>query len=101
MGRLTNRKTAAELKENAEKLRAAGIEPTISDLRYIKLAAYENRDEDFEKFRNSHNLNVYECDADKNTKCKQTSCYKCGGQCHLTFDLQFAKLDKNGNPIKG
>lgn len=43
MGRLTDRKTAAELKENVEKLRAVGIEPTISDLRYIKLAEYENR----------------------------------------------------------
>ena len=40
---MTDRKTAAELKENTEKLRAAGIEPTISDLRYIKLAEYENR----------------------------------------------------------
>ena len=45
MERLTDRKTAAELKENAEKLRATGLEPTISDLRYIKLAEYENCDE--------------------------------------------------------
>ena len=45
MERLTDRKTAAELKENAEKLRATGLEPTISDLRYIKLAEYENHDE--------------------------------------------------------
>lgn len=45
MERLTDRKTAAELKENAEKLRAAGLEPTISDQRYIKLAEYENAEE--------------------------------------------------------
>ena len=45
MKRLTDRKIAAELKANADGLRAAGIEPTISDQRYIKLAEYENRDE--------------------------------------------------------
>lgn len=45
MGRLTDRRTAAELKENADGLRAAGLEPTISDQRYIKLAEYENAEE--------------------------------------------------------
>lgn len=43
MGRLTDRKTAADLKHNCDGLRAKGIEPNISDLRYIKLAEYENR----------------------------------------------------------
>ena len=42
MERLTDRKTAADLKRNCEGLQAAGIEPNISDLRYIKLAEYEN-----------------------------------------------------------
>lgn len=45
MGRLTDRKTAADLKRNCEGLRAKGIEPNMSDLRYIKLAEYENREE--------------------------------------------------------
>ena len=45
MERLTNRKTAEELKVNADGLRAAGLEPNMSDLRYIKLAEYENREE--------------------------------------------------------
>lgn len=49
MERLTDRKTAADLKENAEKLRAAGVEPNISDLRYIKLAEYENEEETQER----------------------------------------------------
>lgn len=42
MERLTDRKTVADLKENADSLRALGFEPTISDLRYIKLAEYED-----------------------------------------------------------
>lgn len=45
MERLTDRKTAADLKSNADGLRAAGLEPNMSDLRYIKLAEYENREE--------------------------------------------------------
>lgn len=45
MKRLTDRKTAADLKRNCDGLRAAGIEPSMSDLRYIKLAEYENREE--------------------------------------------------------
>ena len=45
MERLTDRKTAADLKKNVDDLRATGLEPTISDQRYIKLAEYENRDE--------------------------------------------------------
>lgn len=52
MERLTNKKTYEEIKHNAEALRAAGFEPTISDQRYIKLAEYENRDETFENIRN-------------------------------------------------
>lgn len=49
MTRLTNRKTAEALRSNAEGLRKAGIEPDISDLRYIKLAEYENEEERKEK----------------------------------------------------
>ena len=39
--RLTDSKTAADLRSNIEKLIAAGIEPSVSDLRYIRLADYE------------------------------------------------------------
>lgn len=42
---MTDRKTAAALKENAEKLQAVGVTPDISHLRYIKLAEYENAEE--------------------------------------------------------
>jgi len=45
MERLTDRKTAADLKRNCDNLQAKGIEPNISDLRYIKLAEYENAEE--------------------------------------------------------
>lgn len=45
MERLTDRRTAAELKTNAYGLRVAGLEPNISDMRYIKLAEYENVEE--------------------------------------------------------
>lgn len=52
MERLTDRKTAAALKKNADGLKSKGIEPNMSDLRYIKLAEYENREErgEFEQF---------------------------------------------------
>lgn len=42
MKRLTDRELAKALKSNCEGLKRAGIEPNISDLRYIKLAEYEN-----------------------------------------------------------
>lgn len=45
MERLTDRKTAAALKENAEKLQAAGFAVDMSNLRYIKLAEYEDAEE--------------------------------------------------------
>lgn len=48
MERLTDRKTAADLKHNCEGLREKGIEPNMSDLRYIKLAEYENAAEHIE-----------------------------------------------------
>lgn len=53
MDRLTDRKTAAALKKNADGLKAKGIEPNISDLRYIKLAEYENAAEYIEIVTNA------------------------------------------------
>lgn len=49
MKRLTDSKVAECLRSNIEGLRKAGIEPDISDLRYIKLAEYENEEERKEK----------------------------------------------------
>ncbi|HRR76957.1 MAG TPA: hypothetical protein P5191_09135 [Ruminococcus sp.] len=45
MARLTDRGTAEVLRSNVEELKKAGIEPSIEDLRYIKLADYENEEE--------------------------------------------------------
>ncbi len=45
MNRLTDRKTAEDLRRNVEGLQKAGIEPDISELRYIRLAAYEDAEE--------------------------------------------------------
>lgn len=45
MNRLTDRELAKALKSNCDGLKRAGIEPNMSDLRYIKLAEYENREE--------------------------------------------------------
>lgn len=45
MERLTDRKTAEALRANAEKLLSKGMQVDISDLRYIKLAGYENEQE--------------------------------------------------------
>ena len=46
MERLTDRRTAEAVRENIEKLRAAGFEVSIGDLRYVKLAEYENKEEE-------------------------------------------------------
>ena len=43
--RLTDPKTAADLKSNAEGLMRVGIQPSIDTLIYIKLAEYENQQE--------------------------------------------------------
>ena len=46
MERLTDRRTAQQVRENIEGLIAAGVEPSVSDVRYVKLAEYENAEED-------------------------------------------------------
>ena len=46
MKRLTDRKTAEAVKANIRKLQAEGADVSIIDLRYVKLAEYENTEED-------------------------------------------------------
>lgn len=45
MERLTDRRTAQQVRENIEKLRAAGVKPSVSDVRYVRLAEYEDTEE--------------------------------------------------------
>jgi hypothetical protein len=45
MKRLTDKRTAEALKHNADGLMAKGFDVPIDDLRYIKLAEYENEEE--------------------------------------------------------
>lgn len=45
MNRLTDKKTAEDLKSNIEKLKQAGIEPSVMDLRYVRLAEFEDKEE--------------------------------------------------------
>ncbi len=45
MKRLTDCRVAKALRDNAEGLIAKGVKPAIDDLRYIKLADYENEEE--------------------------------------------------------
>lgn len=45
MKRLTDRRVAKALRTNAEGLIAKGFDVPIDDLRYIKLADYENEEE--------------------------------------------------------
>lgn len=47
--RLTDQRTAEALKHNAEALIEKGFEPSISDLRYIKLAEYEENEPNLQK----------------------------------------------------
>ena len=59
MERLTDKKVAENLKSNIEGLKKAGVDISVDDLRYIKLAEYENEEErqpistiDFDESRN-------------------------------------------------
>lgn len=51
MNRLTDRRTAEQVRENIEGLQAKGFEVSIDDLRYVKLAEYENKEEEEENGR--------------------------------------------------
>lgn len=53
MERLTDKELAKALKSNCEGLKRAGIEPNMSDLRYIRLAEYENAAEHIEMTTNA------------------------------------------------
>lgn len=44
MGRLTDSKAAAVLKNNYEGLQQVGIEPSVMDLRYVRLAELEEKE---------------------------------------------------------
>lgn len=44
--RQTDRKTAEALKKNVLGLVERGLTPSVMDIRYVKLAEYENREED-------------------------------------------------------
>lgn len=63
--RLTDRETANALRDNIEKLLKAGMDKEVSvmDLSYVKLAEYENRDEDLAKVYSDifDGLNEDEC----------------------------------------
>lgn len=99
MKRLTNKKTYEEIKHNAEALRAAGFEPTISDQRYMKLAEYEDIEEMNNKIK-YEKPKLYLCDATKRPQCRATACYVNGGCCKLTQYKEYAKTDENGKPIE-
>lgn len=45
MNRLTDSRTAEQVRQNCEKLLQAGVQPSILDLMYVRLADYENEEE--------------------------------------------------------
>ena len=45
MQRLTDSRTANQVRQNCEKLLEAGVEPSLLDLMYVRLAEYENAEE--------------------------------------------------------
>lgn len=47
--RLTDQRTAEALKHNAEALMEKGFEPSVSDMRYIKLAEFEENEPKVQK----------------------------------------------------
>ena len=56
--RQTDRKTAEALKKNILGLIERGLTPSVMDIRYVKLAEYENREEELAR--------LYSCRYDEN-----------------------------------
>ena len=83
MNRLTNRRTAEQVAENAAGLLEKGLAPSVSDLYYIKLAEYENAAED--------GITLYLCDPELNTDCDKTGCYINGGGCMQTSKIEYRR----------
>ena len=81
--RLTDRKTAEAVKANVEKLQEAGMEPSILDMIYIKLAEYENAEEE--------GVTLYFCNPELNTGCEKSSCYINGGGCMQTTNIKYRR----------
>lgn len=54
MRRLTDSRTAQQLRDNASGLISKGFEVPIDDLRYIRLAEYEEREQQRELFTVSY-----------------------------------------------
>lgn len=79
MNRLTDRRTAQQVKENAAGLLEKGLAPAVSDQIYIKLAEYENAEEE--------GVTLYLCDPVLNTSCDKSNCYINGGDCMLTINI--------------
>lgn len=44
---------------------------------------------------------LYECDPDKRNDCTKTGCFKYGGDCHMTFHEEYARVDMLGYPVRG
>lgn len=74
--RLTDRRTAEAVKANAEGLQAKGFKVPISDLRYIKLADYENKEEN-RMFINGKWYTVPELEAYINTLLRTVGELRC------------------------
>lgn len=51
--RQTDRQTAEALKRNILGLVERGLTPSVMDIRYVKLAEYENREEDLRRIYSS------------------------------------------------
>jgi len=86
MERLTDRRTAQQVRENIEGLQAKGFEVSISDLIYVKLAEYENAAEE--------RSILFVCDPAINTTCTKENCTINGGECSLTSDIKYRKINK-------
>ena len=80
MNRLTDRRTAQQVKENAEGLLKKGFAPAVSDQIYIKLAEYENAEEEATM--------MFLCDASKNNYCTKENCRINGGECYQTHRIE-------------
>lgn len=85
MERLTDKKVAEVLKSNIEGLKKVGADISIDDLRYIKLAEYENEEErktqcdDMLRCSNCWENIIFSTDESHSLE-KQLRCCKCGAR---------------------
>lgn len=91
--RLTDRRTAEQVRENIEKLRAARVEPSVSDVRYVKLAKCEEKpgkweNEQYDELLECYSATCSECGYESTDRFRITDNHRHCEYCGARMDLK-------------